>query len=159
MKETALQFTIQLEAALRRKIEELSLSAPENAKPLLDLVIAFELRVEDLLILPYDVPPDLFELLGEERLWIESSVQMLSNHYDRSAILILLLSLVDLTERSARYYHQASANSAMPHQRYFYSSLTEAKKMLKRKLEQNLRSVYNEIWAQTGFAPFDSTRE
>ena len=100
MKETALQFTIQLEAALRRKIEELSLSAPENAKPLLDLVIAFELRVEDLLILPYDVPPDLFELLGEERLWIESSVQMLSNHYDRSAILILLWSLVDL--RSGR---------------------------------------------------------
>ena len=32
MKETALQFTIQLEAALRRKIEELSLSAPVNAK-------------------------------------------------------------------------------------------------------------------------------
>ena len=159
MKETALQFTIQLETALRRKVEELSGSASENTKPFLDLVIAFEIRVEHLLTLPYNVPPDPFELLGEERLWIESSVQMLTNHYDRGTMLIVLWSLVDLTERSVRYYHQASANSAMPHQRIFYSSLAEAKKMLKRKLEHNLRSVYNEIWAQTGFAPFDSTRE
>lgn len=159
MKEAAFHFTNSLEEELRQRFEDISSSAPEELQPVMNLVIAFETRLINLLQQPYEAPGDYLEIIGEERLWVETSQGVLNESSNKSFILSLLWSAVDLTERSIRYYHQASVNSSVPSQRLFFSSIVEMKKIIKKKLDHLLRIVHNEIWRITGFAPYDCTRE
>ncbi len=156
---TASRFASQLEEALRQEVERLVIQAPPDTRPLLELVIAFEIRMQKLLNTADDISVlDPVELIGEETLWIQASTNLLSKPHDYAATLILLWTLCDLTERSSRYYREAAANSPYPAHRLFFSSVAEVKRMIRRKLDNPLRTVYNEIWGTIGFAPFDMTR-
>lgn len=159
MKEAAFHFTNMLEEELRQRFEDISSSAPEELQPIMNLVIAFETHLIDLLQESHEVPGDYLEIIGEERLWIKASQGVLEGSSNKSIILSLLWSAVDLTERSIRYYHQASVNSSALSQRLFFSSIVEMKKIIKKKLDHLLRIVHNEVWQITGFAPYDCIRE
>lgn len=157
---TTNQFAINLEAAVRYKAEYFMAQASEDTRPLLEMVISFEVRLEKLLNSPQEVAVlDPFELMGEESLWLQASANLLAKPHDKAASIVLLWILNDLTDHTIRFYQQAAANSSHPASRVFYSSVAEVKKMIRRKLGNPLWTLYNEVWGEIGFAPFDLTRD
>lgn len=158
MKEAALQFTNLLEVALCQRFEDMAFSAPKEVKPIMNLVVEFETRLIKILHNPYKIPQDYVEIIGDDRSWTKVFEQA-AGLPDKNLAVILIWSAVDLTERSIRYYQQASVNCSMPDQRLFFSSIAEMKKIIKKKLDHLLRIIHNEIWQITGYAPYDSTRE
>lgn len=154
------QFSVDMEAAVRLKVEYLLEQATDDIRPLLEMVIAFEIRLEKLLQSAQDASVlDPFELLGEENLWLQATANLLTKPHDQAGSIVLLWILNDLTDHTIRFYQQAAANSSHPMSRIFYSSVAEVKKMIRRKLSNPLRTIYNEVWGQIGFAPFDLTRD
>ena len=159
MNTEAIHFAIQLEAAIGLKVKKLKETEPDNAKHLLDMIELFEHRLETLLRTVNETPVfDPFELLGDETLWIQASSNLLTTSHDAATTLTMLWTLCELTEHSGQFYYQAAANAPHLSERLFFRSLSEVKKLLYRKLNNVLRTIYNDIWGTIGFAPFDLTR-
>lgn len=154
-----IHFAVQLEAAIGMKVKQLKETESTDAKLLLDMIELFEHRLESLLRTVDESPVfDPFELLGDETLWIQASSNLLTTPHDSATTLTMLWTLCELTEHSGQFYYQAAANAPHLSERLFFRSLFEVKKMLHRKLNNVLRTIYNDIWGMIGFAPFDLTR-
>lgn len=155
-------FAASLEASLRKELENVSKQASPELQPFLDMVNKFQVEFELLLDRAQYTNVDTAKypaveatgLLGNDATW-QKIVQDFGQEKDKSVEDITVLWMLQiLMEKSGQFYLQAAANSAHPAARLFFSSMAEAKGMLRRRFDGMLRVLYNETWANLGFAPF-----
>jgi len=156
-----LSFAAAMESGIRQEIEYIGREAPPELKPFLDIVGKFQVEFELLLDrgqctnIDTGCYPEVdpLVLLGTDSQWQELTRVFGQVAEKSTADLTALWMIQALIEKSGQLYQQASINSAYPATRLFMRSMTEAKSMLRRRIDGLLRVLYNEMWADLGFAP------
>lgn len=151
-----------IEIAIRQELERQAVQEIPEITPIIKLMIAFQTRFEELLKAVITsrtnkekLPPiDMLSIIGSEKDWYQAEMTLLATPHNLPAIVVTLWTICELTEKSGEFYLQISRNTAQPSERLFYNSLAEIKKILKRRLNGILHSIYNEVWGDIGFAPF-----
>lgn len=159
---TVLQYAATLEASIRQEIELIIRQAPNELQPFLTAVgkfqVEFELLIDRAQYTNVDksrypeVDPAV--LLGSDDNWQKITRDFAAVTGNSAPNLATLWMAQALMAKSGQLYQQAAANSAHPATRLFFSSLAETKNMLVRRIDGLTRVVYNEVWAELGFAPF-----
>ena len=155
-----LRFAASLEAQIRQEVEVVMAQSPAGLQTLVTAVGHFQAEIELLLDRAQGTDVDTGRypevnaaaLLGPDSVWQEAAAGVARE--STVGALASLWFLHTLTERSGQFYQQAALNSAHPSTRLFFASLAEVKAMLRRRLDGVLRALYNEAWAEVGFAPF-----
>lgn len=156
-----LLFAATLEASIRQEIEAVTRQAPDELQPFLTVLgkfqVEFELLLDRAQYTNVDVGRypgvDLAALLGTDDAWQKILRDFAAAAEKKVTSLTALWMVQALVEKSGQLYHQAGANSAHPSTRLFFASLAETKNMLRRRIDGLMRVMYNEIWADIGFAP------
>lgn len=156
------QFAAAMEASIRQEAERITDQVPAGLEPVLAAVAAFQAEFELLIDRAQytDVDTGRYPevgtttLLGTEKVWLGAAARLKEAGANNAAVLATLWLLYSLVDKSGQFYQQAALNSAHPATRLYLSSLAEVKAMLRRRLDSLLRMVYNEVWADVGFAPF-----
>jgi hypothetical protein len=151
-----------LEASIRQEIEAVTQQAPGELQPFWEVIgkfqVGFELLVDRAQYTDVDTGRypgvDSAALLGSDETWQKIQRDFAAVPEKTISSLTALWMIQALVEKSGQFYQQAAANSAHPSARLFFSSLAETKNMLRRRVDGLMRVVYNEIWAEIGFAPF-----
>ena len=154
-------FAAAMEGTIRQELELISKRSSSQLQPFWEMVSKFQAEFELLLdkaqytnIDTHSYPVvDASILLGADNVWQEivyNFGQAEKNNTDMAVLWMMQAA----TEKSGQFYIQAAANSAHPSTRIFFSSLAEAKNMLRRRFDKMLRILYNENWGNLGFAPF-----
>lgn len=151
-----------MEASIRQEIEAVIRQAPGELQPFWEAIGKFQVEFELLLDRAQYINVDSGRypmvdsaaLLGSDDAWqkIRQNFAIVSDKNISS--LTALWMTYALVEKSGQFYQQAAANSAHPSTRLFFGSLAETKNMLRRRIDGLMRVLYNEIWAEIGFAPF-----
>jgi hypothetical protein len=157
-----INFAATLEASIRQDFEQIIPRAPEELSPLLNLLTniqtQFELILDRAQGTRTDIPKypavDAMSLLGSDEVWRKTTSDFANATNKSTTDLVILWTMLELTEKSGQFYQQAVMNSAHPATRLFLSSLVEVKAILRRRIDAVLRVMYNEIWTSLGFAPF-----
>lgn len=155
-------FAARLEAQVRLEGEALSAQAPAELKPVLDAFGKFQAEFELMLDRAQytDVDTGRYPavdsdvLLGPDSGWQVSAGRLGAAGDGAVPGLTVLWMLHTMAEKTGQFYQQAAANSAHPATRLFLGSLAEVKGMLRRRLDGQLRVLYNAAWGEVGFAPF-----
>ncbi|MBP2653029.1 MAG: hypothetical protein H6Q73_598 [Firmicutes bacterium] len=157
-----LRFAVVLEASIRHEVEHIAKQASAELQLVLDIVSRFQAEFELLLdrACSIDVSNGKYPevpvnvLLGSDGEW-QQAIKSFTLSGDKSvANLTNLWMIIALIENSRQFYQQALLNCPYPTARIFLSSLAEIKIILRRRIDGVLRGMYNEVWAQVGFAPF-----
>jgi len=151
-----------LEASIRQEIEAVIQTAPGELQPFWSAIGKFHVEFELLLDRAQytDVDSsrypgvDSVALLGSDDAWQKLLRDFAAVPDKTISSLTALWMTHTLVEKSGQFYQQAAANSPHPTTRLFFSSLAETKNMLRRRVDGLMRVLYNEIWAEIGFAPF-----
>ncbi|HMM20496.1 MAG TPA: hypothetical protein PKA10_07130 [Selenomonadales bacterium] len=155
------QFAAAMEASIRQELERFMESAPQELQAALTMIGRFQAEFELLLDRAQLTNVDAGsypEVNGEFLLGADSSWQQLAGDFgvvrDKTAAnLTVLWAVHALMEKSGQFYQQAALNSAHPATRLLMASLGEVKSMARRRVDGLLRVIYNEVWADVGFAP------
>lgn len=154
-----LQFAIELETAIDHQLAVHAAAAgTEVAFALLhtcqtgflELLAAAQAIDVDLAAYP---PVQEEPLLGAAAAWQQLTVHIqpeVSNLQELAAF----WSIYAAIDKTVQFYQQAAANSAHPQTRLFFSSLSQVKSMLRRRLAGLIQIYYNHYWGEIGFAPF-----
>jgi len=155
------QFAAAMEASIRQEIERLMDFSPQELQPAMAMLgkfqAEFELILDRVQLTNVDVGsyPTIHaeNLLGPDSAW-----QQIAEHFgaaqDKTAAnLAVLWAVYALMEKSGQFYQQAALNSPHPSTRLLLASLGEVKSMARRRVDALLRVMYNEVWADVGFAP------
>lgn len=155
------QFAAAMEASIRQEIERLTDFAPQELQPALSLLGNFQAEFELLLdrVQLTNVDKGSYPsvnsetLLGADNAWQQVAERFGAAQDKTAANLAVLWSVHALMEKSGQFYQQAALNSPHPATRLLMNSLGEVKSMARRRVDALLRVMYNEIWADVGFAP------
>lgn len=157
-----IQFALRLENACIVTLEDEADHAPNMLKSLIELAIGCQKNFYSLIgqasrinanTEKYPIV-DPLSLVSSEADWRNAFDGFTEQPHDLALAIVHLWTIYELFEKSGQFYQQAALNSPYPAERLFYSSLAEAKKMLKRRLDSAIRVISNEIWGEIGFAPF-----
>lgn len=156
-----IQFAIELETSLSRQVAMLHETASVGTAAVLELVkdsqtkflkILSELNTMESDTIRYPVVTES-QLLGADAAW-QRATENIADTKANLQELIGLWSIYVIIDKSVQFYQQTAANSAHPHARLFFNSLSHVKKILYRRLGGIIQIYYNYYWGELGFAPF-----
>jgi hypothetical protein len=157
-----MRFAAAMEASIRQQLELISQQAPTELQPVFGALnrfqVEFELLIDRVQYTDADggnfPPVEAAQLLGADDIW-QQTLQRFAAVPDKDAANLTMLWMVhSLMDKSAQFYQQAAGNKAHPGVRLMLSSLAEIKNMQRRRIGGLLRVMYNQVWADVGFAPF-----
>lgn len=161
---TPFQIALSMENAIQEELQtQLNNSQVPELRPLIELLIKGQISILQLLsqanneIFPYNSNEISGKILGNDNVWKEAGT-IKNNASSPSSCLVQLWILSGLLDKSSQYYRQAALNSAYQQNKLFFSSIAEVKVIQNRRIDSVLRSIYNIIWGDIGFAPFSLGR-
>lgn len=154
----SLQFALSMEKTLKDEFES-QVKNPQvpEFKPVFELLIQCQTSILQILSqnqndISYNNSIEINEqILGTDTNW--KIAPTITSDTDASPYLVHLWIVNGLLDKSAQFYRQAASNSAYPQRKLFFNSIAEIKLMQKRRIDSILRSIYNIVWADVGFAP------
>ena len=161
---TPFQIALSMETAIKEELEvQLNNSQVPELRPLVELLIKGQISILQVLsqasndTFAYN-PIEISEkILGNDNVWKEAAT-IKNNTSSSSSCLVQLWILSSLLDKSSQYYRQTALNSAYQQSKLFFNSIAEVKVIQKRRIDSVLRSIYNIIWGDVGFAPFSLGR-
>ncbi|MDD4600578.1 hypothetical protein SDC9_06095 [bioreactor metagenome] len=159
------QYALLIENAIQQEVMLRLDNQPTQLQPLLELVNTFEdmlINILNQVVNNTTLKADTYSELDAIQILLETKGKYkdtLSLNDDLTsdtmvAMYMNLSAISNLIEKSLQFYRQAANNSAYEHDKLYFNSLVELKKVLKRRIDSVLRIVYNALWSKIGFAPF-----
>lgn len=167
MKNNILQFCADLEMALIENMQYIlfnteNLLLKDIITDLINLHKSFINGIEQIntvnIISKSDYNDLVETLIISNNLW-EQATSNIADNKTNVKNLTTIWMLISLIDKSAQLYQQAAINSAYPDTKLFYNFVAEFKVSLRKKLDSIMRVLYNDVWAQVGFAPFKLGRD
>lgn len=155
-----LQTAISMENSIKKEFENLLKDSPDTTlKPLLKILIESQALTLQLLYQNRDHAQACKNLgISDQILFRDDEwrrvANLIDNNSDTQPCLVKLWMILALVDKSSQYYRQSALNSAYQQNKLFLNSIGDIKLIQKRRIDSFLRSIYNIIWAEVGFAPF-----
>ncbi len=157
-----LQFAVKLETGIHRELKNLSTKGPPElisvtggfveAHAKLALMLN-NISYDDLVKGKYQAS-ELGQIMATDEEWRRQLAAFRVGPENSVDYLTALWTIHIWLDRSAQYYQQAARNSEYPSLRLFFENLAQLKQILKRRADSLLRTAYNAVWEEVGFAPF-----
>lgn len=158
---TSFEFALSMENCLSNKIKKWFDNTPQEITALYKIMDSAQNEFETIIYRAMHIQIDskpfpIIEpsILGNDIVWKEliktysltskASIQLLMDFWE---IYILI-------EKSAQFYQQAALNTPHPAEKIFFTSCSEVKHMLRRRIYGILQTMCNHAWSELGFAPF-----
>jgi hypothetical protein len=156
-----IQFALELETLISNQLVKLSKTGANETMAVIELIRQSQTEFTQLLTLVKTIDIDSVpypgvsenQLLGSDTAWqqVTRSVAAAGISFEGLGVYWSLYTAID---KAAQFYQQAAVNSAHPQSRLFFSSLSQVKKILRRRLDGIIHIYYNHFWGELGFAPF-----
>lgn len=157
---TIFQLALSMETCICKEIKELLKNAPNEIAPLFEAIHKTQTQLELLIntAMHINIDTEPFPVVDVAILGTNASWKALNDNYantSKTSIedLISLWKIYTLIEKTAQFYQQSALNSPHPAAKLFFTSLSEIKHMLRRRIQGILQIMYNHIWSEIGFSP------
>ncbi len=156
-----IQFALELETLISNQLVKLAETGAAETLAVIELIRISQAEFTQVLTTAETIDVDSMaypgvsenQLLGSDTAWQQASRTVAAAGISFAGLGVYW-SLYTVIDKAAQFYQQAAVNSAHPQARLFFSSLSQVKKMLRRRLDGIIHIYYNHFWGELGFAPF-----
>lgn len=158
---TSFEFALSIETCLRKEIRNKIDNTPQEVTALYKIIDKtqneFETILERAMHTRIDSEPfPIVEpsILGNDIVWKKTTEAYSITANTSIQLLMDFWEIHILIEKSAQFYQQAALNTPHPAEKIFFTSCSEVKHILRRRIYGILQIMCNHAWAELGFTPF-----
>jgi hypothetical protein len=155
-----IEFALLMESEISAFLEKNRQNIESISKEFLAVLLLQQRQTEAVLKEALDHPENdpefaLGQVLNKEVNWEHITDSYLAGSLARRAAeFVLLNTIYAMVERTAVFYSQAAKFHSFPAGKMFFSTLSQLKHSLRRRIDGLCRINENFVWEEVGFAPY-----